>query len=150
MSRAGLARSVALAAIVAACGGGRATPHDPVAPAPAVALDAGVDAGPDVEMLADLADGLAETLATMAELTATAPDCATMAINLERLFDQASPLFDLARAQASDPAAARLLTAAMDARAAEVGPRVERISRGLARCQRDPAVAAAMARMPTF
>jgi hypothetical protein len=143
-------RTLALALALAACGGGRAAPHDPATQSPTTAADAGVDAGPDVAMLAELADGLAETLATMAELTTSAPDCATMAINLERLFDQASPLFDLARAQASDPAAARLLTAAMDARAAEVGPRVERISRGLARCQRDPAVAAAMARMPTF
>ena len=86
----------------------------------------------------------------MATIATDAADCPTMAADLGHLFDQAGTLFAMAEAQAADPAAAKLLTAAMDARAAEVGPLVDRIGRGLTRCQNDPAVAAAMARMPTF
>lgn len=147
MNAALAAALVALA--LAACGGGRGAPREPARNQP-TAVDAGVDAGPDVALLTELADGLAETLATMATITTDAADCQTMAADLGRLFDQAGALFALARSQAADPSAAKLLTAAMDARAAEVGPQVERIGRGLARCQNDPAVAAAMARMPTF
>ena len=141
-------RTIAIAMTVAlsACGGGR----KPTQPAPPPPVDAGLDAGPDLALLTELADGLAETLATMATITTDAPDCPTMAGELGRLFDQASALFSMAEAQAADPAAARLLTAAMDARAAEVKPLVDRIVAGLARCQHDPDVARAMERMPTF
>lgn len=135
-------------AMVAACGGGKAA-REPTSNQPGP-VDAGVDAGPDLALLTELADGLAETLATMATITTDAPDCPTMAVGLGRLFDQAATLFALAEAQAADPAAAKLLTAAMDARAAEVAPLVERITRGLTRCQTDPDVARAMERMPTF
>ena len=38
----------------------------------------------------------------------------------------------------------------LEAHADEVQPLTDRISRGLERCQLDPAVAAAMERMPTF
>ena len=145
MSAAWAAALTALA--LAACGGGRRAPHEPTHNQPAT-IDAGV--GPDIALLTELADGLAETLATMATITTDAADCPTMAADLGRLFDQARALFALAQTQAADPAATRLLTAAMDARAAEVGPLVERIGQGLARCQHDPSVAAAMARMPTF
>ena len=147
----GAARPVAIAIAVAllGCGGGRAAPREPGNRA-GVAPDAGVDAGPDVALLTGLADGLAETLATMATITTAAADCPTMARELDRLFDHAGALFAMAQAQAADPAAAKLLTVAMDARAAEVAPLVERIGVGLARCQNDPEVAAAMARMPTF
>ncbi len=143
-------RSAWLAFALAACGGGTPVARDPGAPPATAAIDAGIDAGPDPAMLAELAAGLAETLAAMAQVTTIAPDCPTMASELGGLFDRAAPLFELAQRQARDPAAAALLTAAMDARAAEVGRRVEAIERGLARCQHDPAVAAAMARMPTF
>lgn len=141
-----LALAMAMVAALAACGGGRA-PARPAEPPP---VDAGADAGPDVALLTEIADGLAETLATMAKITTDAPDCPTMARDLGRLFDQAGSLFAMAEAQADDPAAAKLLTAAMDARAAEVKPLVDRIVAGLARCQHDPDVAEAMARMPTF
>lgn len=138
-----------VALVLAACGGGRTSPREPIEQR-APTVDAGVDAGPDVALLTEIADGLAETLATMATITTDAADCKTMARELDRLFDQAATVFALAQAQASAPSAARLLATAMDARAEEVTPLVERIGRGLARCQQDPDVAAAMARMPTF
>jgi hypothetical protein len=149
VTRAGATLAAAVAALaLGACGGGRTRARPPGnQPPPA---DAGVDAGPDVALLTEIADGLAETLATMATITGEARDCPTMAADLGRLFDQAASLFALAESQAAEPAAARLLTAAMDARAAEVQPLVDRIVAGLARCQHDPDVAAAMARMPTF
>jgi hypothetical protein len=136
-------------AALAGCGGGRHPAREP-GPRSVPPADAGVDAGPDVALLTELADGLAETLGTMATITSDAADCPTMARELGGLFDQAASLFRLAEAQAADPAASRLLTAAMDTRAGEVEPLVDRIVAGLARCQHDPDVAAAMARMPTF
>lgn len=145
-----VAKVAALAMAVAACGGGRAERSGAVGHRPAATLDAGVDAAPDPAVLAGIADGLVETLATMAAITTDSGDCPTMAAGLERLFDQATELFALARAQAADPLAARLLTAAMEERGPAVGPLVERIERGLARCQHDPAVARAMERMPTL
>ena len=139
-----------LALALTACGGGRGAAREPAGNRAAAGPDAGVDAGPDVALLTGLADGLAETLATMATITTEAADCATMARELGRLFDQAATLFTMAEAQAADPGAARLLTAAMEARAAEVGPLVDRISAGLSRCQSDADVARVMERMPTF
>ncbi|HVV83950.1 MAG TPA: hypothetical protein VHE35_12835 [Kofleriaceae bacterium] len=146
-------RRLSIAAVLVAataCGGGKAAPREPagnLAPAPP---DAGVDAGPDFALLTGLADGFAETLATMAKITTDAPDCPTMAAQLGQLFDQAASLFAMAEAQAKDPAAARVLTQAMNARSGEVKPLVEKIGDGLARCQNDPAVGEVMARMPTF
>lgn len=146
-----MSRALAIAALaLLGCGGGRATSREPTGNQSPAALDAGVDAAPDLALLTGLADGLAETLATMATITTDAADCPTMARELGELFDQASTLFAMAQQQATDPAAAKLLTAAMDARAAEVAPLVDRISHGLQRCQNSPEVGTVMARMPTF
>ena len=142
-----VAGAALLALVAAACGGGRAEPRGPAGNQAPPPVDA---AGPDVALLTGLADGLAETLSTMATITTEAPDCATMAAELTRLFDQARVLFDLADAQSADPAAVEVLRRALDERAARVQPLVEQIGRGLTRCQTDPDVAAAMERMPTF
>jgi hypothetical protein len=110
------------------------------------------DAAPplDRQQLESIALGLHLTLAQMAEITENAVDCPTMATRLGELFDKRTPLFELARTKGADPEAGPVLSAMVDARATEVKPLVDRISAGLARCQLDPAVAAAMERMPTL
>jgi hypothetical protein len=119
------------------------TPNAPASPPPA-------DEKPDPELLAGIAAGLEEVLVTMATITEDAADCAAMASNLTRLFDQSTELFDLARREGADPDAGPLLVAELDRRAAAVEPLLDRIQKGLARCQMDPAVRAAIDRMPTF
>lgn len=139
--------AVNIAAVAfAACGGGKATapPQEPTQ-APPVA-----DTQVDPALLRDIAAGLEEVLSTMATITESAPDCPAMAIQLTQLFDKSTELFDVARTQGADPEAGPILTAEMDKRAAAVQPLVDRIRRGLTRCQMDPDVAAAMERMPTF
>jgi hypothetical protein len=139
-----------LIVVLAACGGGgsKPAPQAPSSPPPE-------EKTVDPVLLRDLADGLLEVLATMATITEAKAedgkvDCPAMAIQLTRLFEQSTELFELARVQGADPDAGPLLTAEMDQRAAAVQPLVDRIKLGLARCQMDPDVAAAMERMPTF
>lgn len=133
--------------VVAACGGGRGARTPPGASSAPAEPDAAVV---DRAMLAELAAGLEEVLATMADITVQAADCPEMARQLAGLFDKSAPLFDLVRAQGADPAASPVLAAELDARAAAVQPLVERIGQGLARCQLDPDVARVMERMPTL
>lgn len=136
-------RTLIALALVAACGGKpRPAPTEPAEPSGPAPVDRA--------LLAEIATGLEDVLATMAAIAEGAPDCPAMATQLGELFDKSAPLFELARAQGADPAAAPLLTAELDARAARVEPLVARIGQGLGRCQMDPGVAAAMERMPTF
>jgi hypothetical protein len=139
---------IATVVIVAACGG----KARPASTAPAAETPAAEPAAPVVDraLLGEIADGLVDVLATMASITEGATDCAGMAAQLGALFDKSAPLFELARAQGADAAAAPVLTAEMDARADRVQPLVDRISAGLARCQMDPAVGKVIERMPTF
>jgi len=133
---------IALLLALAACGG-KARP----APAPAA------EPGPppvDRAMLVEIAVGLEDVLTTMAAIAEGAADCPAMAAQLTELFDKSAPLFELAKTQDADPEAGPILRAELDARAPRVQPLVERIGKGLARCQMDAGVAAAMERMPTF
>lgn len=138
-------RIVLVAAMVlAAC----AKPRPPAAPpehrdntATALVLDR--------VLLAEVAAGLEEVLAAMAQITA-GPDCPRMGAELHQLFDRSRPLIALARAQGEVPAAAAILTAEMDARADRVRPLVESIGPGLDRCRGEAAVVDAMRQMPTF
>lgn len=132
--------------VAAGCGGGA----KPAPAAPAPAEDEAAAPAVDRALLAEIAGGLVEMLATMAVITEGAADCPTMAAQLGGLFDKSAPLFDLARSQDANPAAKPILTAEMDGRATQVQPLVDRISAGLARCQLDPGVAKAIERMPTF
>lgn len=145
-------RTLIAVVALAACGGGNKKPA-PQEPAPATTAPAENQVDP--VLLRDIADGLLEVLATMATITEAKAgdgkvDCPSMAIQLTKLFEQSAELFDLARVQGAHPEAGPILTAEMDKRAAAVEPLVDRIKRGLARCQMDPDVAAAMERMPTF
>lgn len=136
--------ALAAAAVVAACGGGK----DAKEPAREPAAEG--KAPVDPALLAEIAAGLEDVLATMAAITESAVDCKAMAAQLDELFAKSTPLFDLAREQSADPEAAQLLTAEMDARAPRVAPLVERIQTGIARCQTDADVARAIEKMPTF
>lgn len=140
-----LAMMAALAAGAIACGGkhgeSAARPAPPPPPdAPAI----------DRASLAEIAAGLEDVLGTMAAIADSTADCDVVAHQLETLFDKSAPLFELAREQGADPDAGPALAAELDARAAAVGPLVERIKTGLARCSHDPAVIKAMERMPTL
>ena len=128
----------------AACGGG----SRPAPAAPAPTEEPAAAPAVDRVLLAEIADGLVEMLATMAVITEGAADCPTMATQLGGLFDKSAPLFDLARGQDANPEAKPILTAEMDGRATQVQPLVDRISAGLARCQLDAEVAKAIERMP--
>ncbi len=141
------ALSVVALATLASCGGGRSAATVPP-PAAAAAADAGTSV--DRELLRDIASGLQEVLATMAVITEGAPDCTAMATQLGTLFDDSAALFELAHTQGNDPQAGPALAAELDARSAAVQPVVDRISRGLGRCQLDAAVANVMERMPTL
>lgn len=135
-------RAVILAIAITACGGGQQ-------PKPAPAEEPAKPAI-DRAMLVEIAAGLEDVLATMAAISESAADCPAMAGQLTQLFDKSAPLFELARTQDADPEAGPLLRAEIDGRAASVQPLVERIGKGLGRCQMDPDVAAAMEKMPTF
>lgn len=139
------ALALAAAALVAACGGGKDA-KEPARGEPVTEGKAPVDPA----LLAEIAAGLEDVLATMAAITEGAADCKAMAAQLDELFAKSAPLFDLAREQSADPEAARLLTAEMDARAPRVAPLVDRIQQGIARCQTDADVARAIEKMPTF
>jgi len=138
-------RTTALIVIlVAGCGHGARPASTPAPPA---------DPGPppvDRQLLADIAAGLEEVLATMAAIAGGDADCPTMAGQLDELFTRSQPVFDLARHHAADPTSGPVLTEELDARAGAVAPLVERISNGLVRCKDDPGVVHAMERMPTL
>jgi hypothetical protein len=132
--------------VVVACGGS----SKPAPAGPATTAEPATAPAVDRALLAEIADGLVEMLATMAVITEGAADCPAMATQLGALFDKSAPLFDLARSQDANPEAKPVLTAEMDGRATQVQPLVDRISAGLARCQMDADVAKAIERMPTF
>lgn len=138
--------ALAVLIVVAACGGGGGA--RPAAPS-AKSDDPGAPAPVDPALLAEIAAGLEEVLAAMAQIAGN-PDCAAMGVELGQLFDRSQPLFDLARTQGEHPEAAKLLTAEMDARSKRVATLVDAIGPGLARCKGDAGVVAAMSRMPTF
>ena len=140
--------TAALVALGGACGGG-ARPA-PATPAPTPGEAAPAEPSADPALARDIAEGFLEVLSTMATITESAPECRAMAVQLTELFDKSAELFELARAQGADPAAGPLLEAELDKRAPAVAPLVERIQRGLQRCQLDPDVTAAMERMPTL
>ena len=137
-----------IAVVVAAGACSRAA--EPATPQAPPATPAPADAPPDLQLLAGIAAGLEEVLATMATITEQAPDCPAMAADLSRLFDQSSELFTLAHREGADPEAGPILVAELDKRAAAVQPLSERIQKGLARCQMDPGLRAAIERMPTL
>ncbi len=128
--------------LVAACGGaGKAPPPAEPTPPPAPVLD---EAG-----AAEVAAAFVGVLAAMVEIS-RGDDCKQMGTQLGALFDRSQPRFDQALTLAHDPGAAKLLVAAMNARAAEVDPLVEAMGPGLVRCKDEPAVQDAMERMPTL
>jgi len=129
---------------LAACGGSSSSPRTPQAtpapePAPAVTD----------EVAAEVADAFVEVLATMVAISRE-PACPQMGAGLSALFDRSQELFEQSAALAADPEAAKLLVAAMDARAAEVAPLIEAMGPGLVRCREDASVVEAMGRMPTM
>lgn len=136
-------RILILVAALTACGGGKAKPAPAPAPEPAAPAV-------DRALLVEIAAGLEDVLATMAAIAEGAADCPAMAAQLGELFDKSAPLFELAKTQDADPEAGPLLRAELDGRAPRVQPLVERIGKGLGRCQMDAGVAAAMEKMPTF
>lgn len=142
MRRAPLVALVAL--VLAACGGGGTRAVE--APAPA---EEEQPVTVDPALLAEIAAGLEEVLAAMAQISAN-PDCAAMGVDLGKLFDRSQPLFTLARAQERDPEASRLLAVEMDARGGRVAALAQTIGAGLERCRGDRGVVEAMQRMPTF
>lgn len=128
----------------AACGGGPRANEPPAhRDNSAAAMEV------DRTLLADVAAGLEEVLAAMAQISGGA-DCPTMGAELHQLFERSAPLFALARTQGDNPDADAVLTAEMEQRAHRVRPLVETIGAGLARCRDEPAVVDAMKQMPTF
>jgi hypothetical protein len=139
-------RAAMLALVATACA------TSPRSPAPPEHRDNTADAAPpavDRKLLADVAAGLEEVLAAMAQITA-GDDCPAMGAQLRELFDRSRPLFDLARTQGDNPDAAAVLTEEMNARAARVRPLVDAIGPGLERCRAEPSVVDAIRQMPTF
>jgi hypothetical protein len=133
-----------IALALAACGGSSSSPRTPPAtPDP--------EPGPAVtdEVAAEVADAFVEVLATMVAISRE-PACPQMGAGLSALFDRSQELFEQSAALAADPEAAKLLVAAMDARAAEVAPLIEAMGPGLVRCREDASVVEAMGRMPTM
>lgn len=135
--------ALALALAVAACGGSSSSRAPAAQPEPER-----VPAVTD-EVAAEVADAFVEVLATMVAISRE-PECPRMGAGLAALFDRSRELFDQASGLAADPEAAKLLVAAMDARAAEVAPLIEAMGAGLVRCREDASVVEAMARMPTM
>lgn len=134
---------------VAACRSAPARKPAPAHPEPGSTVEVEGPPPVDKKLLADVAAGLEEVLAAMAQITA-GRDCPAMGAQLRDLFDRSEPLFELARTQGDNPDAAQVLTAEMNARAERVGPLVEAISGGLERCREEPSVVEAVRRMPTF
>ena len=141
-------RAIALAAMLAVACGGSQRPADPPAHRDNSASERDAPAI-DRALLAEVASGLEEVLAAMAQISGGA-DCVAMGAELQQLFARSRPLFDLARTQGEQPEAAAVLTAEMDARAQRVQPLVETIGAGLARCRAEPSVVDAIQQMPTF
>jgi hypothetical protein len=140
------ARHALIAIALAACGGGGGKKQQVEKPTTEVEAEA----APDPQMMAEIADGLVEVLATMAAIGESAPDCKAKAAQFDDLFEKSAPLFDLAKAQAAEDEAARMLEAEMDAREPQVAPLVARIGKGFERCKMDPDVERAIEKMPTF
>jgi hypothetical protein len=142
-------RSLLAVALVAAACGGR---QPGAAPPPA---DAEPELALDEPTARATADGFLEVLATMAAIvearTRDAPaDCPGMAHELDLLFTQAEPLFEIARAAMEDPAAAQLLGGELDRHGHAVDALVDRIMAGLVVCKDHPGLAEVMQRMPTL
>jgi hypothetical protein len=143
-------RLLPLLVALAACGGARnggKPPPPPPSPDAAPVLDF------DDDDARDTAAGLIEFYAAMAaivEQRAAGPDCPAMAADLEALFVQVAPMFAIVEAVRQDAEASRRLVAALDVHADEARPLAERISAGLSACQMDPAVAAAVEKMPVL
>ena len=137
------ALTMAIAASLAAGCGGSAKP------APATPDNRDQPAPIDAAYAEQLADALIEVLGTMAQIS-LATDCQQMGTQLGALFDRSEPLIAQTRQLDDDPESARLVRAAMDARAEQVAPLVEAMGPGLVRCRQDASVVAAMARMPTL
>jgi len=140
-------RLALLASLLIACGGSQRRAAEPPAhrdnteePPPAVV---------DRALLADVAAGIEEVLAAMAQITAGA-DCVAMGGELSSLFDRSKPLFELADAQRANDEAARILRGELEARGERVKPMVDAISAGLSRCMKEPSVVEAMQKMPTL
>ena len=112
------------------------------------------DAGPTpltAPEAADLASSLLGVLSEMAAIVeAQATDCPAMARELDALFDRAQPLFDAANGARADDLSARRLTRAMEERSNDVPGLVGRITPRLEACKDEPAVQAAVARMPVL
>ncbi|MCB9561802.1 MAG: hypothetical protein H6708_15470 [Kofleriaceae bacterium] len=140
---------VAIAVAGTACGGAQRD-----APAASTTAAAPADAGPppvDRDAMRELADGMLEVLQAMAEvMDARAGDCAAIAVDLKLVFDQASTIFDAARAADADPAAHEVLLEEMDRHAAEVAPLLDRIGPGLTACRDHPELIEVMEHMPVL
>jgi hypothetical protein len=105
----------------------------------------------DEETARATAAGLLEVLETMAAIAEQrAGDCPAMAAELSALFDQTGPLVEIVEAAKLDPEASRLLTEAFEEHELAVPALEERISAGLATCQLDADVSAALKKMPVF
>lgn len=135
-----------LLVLLVACGGPQRDQTPPPPPP-----DAAPELAMDEETARATAEGMLEVLTTMAAIVEQrAGDCATMAVELGALFDQAAPLVEIIETAKKDAEAARLLGAAMQELELKVTPVAERISPALATCNHDPAVAEAMQKMPVF
>lgn len=137
-------RAVLAALVVLAACGGSSSSRAPAAQPEPERTPAVTD-----EVAAEVADAFVEVLATMVAISRE-PACPQMGAGLGALFDRSRELFEQANALAADPEAAKLLVAAMDARAAEVAPLIDAMGAGLVRCREDASVVEAMGRMPTM
>lgn len=112
-----------------------------------------VDAGPKVVLdeagAKETAASLIDFLAAMAAIVEQ-PECIAMAQDLDVLFTQSAPLFEIVKEAQADPGSKERLLAAFDAREADVAPLVERIGPALDKCHDEPAMQTVMQRMPVL
>jgi hypothetical protein len=138
---------IPLMILAAACGGPKEPDHPERGPEGAESKDLVIDE----ETARATAAGLLEVLETMAAIVEQrAGDCPAMAAELSALFDQTAPLVEIVEAAKLDPEASRLLADAFEEHELAVPPLEERISAGLATCQLDADVSAALKKMPVF
>jgi hypothetical protein len=138
-------KRILLVAFLAACGGHH---HTTAAPAPAP------DAAPPPPLLdqpgaAEAVSQLIDFLHAMAAIAEQrAGNCDQMGADLDELFTQTQPLFDLVHAAQQDPEAARLLVVEEKKREADISDFPPDAMEALGGCRDNPKVVDAMQRMP--